>query len=170
MAVQGSTRPAIRVAAPFPSSSMVSPENFNLRPLEWIYLQVLWATARWSQSRRCECAGPARPRSRKSCRRRSCRCEAAFWIASTARSTWLIVNHDLDLHLGQEANEIFGAAIDFGLAFWRPNPLTSLTVRPDTPTPVNKSRTSSSLNGLMMADTSFMDCLLNSVGERQTGV
>ena len=34
--------------------------------------------------------------------------------------------------------------------------VSGLTVRPDTPTLVSESRTSSSLNGLMMADTSFM--------------
>src|SRR5579871_2226428 len=40
--------------------------------------------------------------------------------------------------------------------FWRPNPLTSVTVSPCTPTFASASRTSSSLNGLMMAVTSFM--------------
>src|ERR1700694_2003 len=41
--------------------------------------------------------------------------------------------------------------------FWRPKPLTSVTVSPCTPMPVSASRTSSSLNGLMMAMTSFME-------------
>lgn len=40
--------------------------------------------------------------------------------------------------------------------FWRPKPLTSVTVIPDTPTWDNASRTSSSLKGLMMAMMSFM--------------
>src|SRR6476661_6628263 len=40
--------------------------------------------------------------------------------------------------------------------FWRPKPLTSVTVMPCTPIPERASRTSSSLNGLMMAVTSFM--------------
>jgi hypothetical protein len=40
--------------------------------------------------------------------------------------------------------------------FCRPNPLTSVTVMPCTPMADNASRTSSSLNGLMTALTSFM--------------
>src|SRR6187431_2202657 len=40
--------------------------------------------------------------------------------------------------------------------FWRPKPLTSVTVMPCTPMAERASRTSSSLNGLMMAVTSFM--------------
>src|SRR5688500_18801671 len=40
--------------------------------------------------------------------------------------------------------------------FWRPKPLTSVTVTPDTPTSVSASRTSSSLNGRMMAVISFI--------------
>ena len=81
---------------------------------------------------------------------------AAFWIASTALDLG-VVDHDLDLTFGQEAHQVLGAAIDFGLALLPAEPLDlSLTVRPDTPTPVRASRTSSSLNGLMMADTIFM--------------
>src|SRR5512147_108903 len=40
--------------------------------------------------------------------------------------------------------------------FCRPKPLTSVTVMPCTPIAERASRTSSSLNGLMMAVTSFM--------------
>ncbi|MCY1429080.1 hypothetical protein D9M71_449840 [compost metagenome] len=40
--------------------------------------------------------------------------------------------------------------------FCRPKPLTSVTVMPCTPISDSDSRTSSSLNGLMMAVTSFM--------------
>src|SRR3990167_109655 len=40
--------------------------------------------------------------------------------------------------------------------FCRPKPLTSVTVIPCTPIAESASRTSSSLNGLMMAVTSFM--------------
>src|SRR5581483_5629250 len=40
--------------------------------------------------------------------------------------------------------------------FWRPNPFTSETVRPWIPSEVKASRTSSSLNDLMIAVTSFM--------------
>src|SRR6185436_16893201 len=39
---------------------------------------------------------------------------------------------------------------------WRPKPLTSVTVMPETPMSDSAARTSSSLNGLMMAVTSFM--------------
>src|SRR6185437_7633458 len=39
---------------------------------------------------------------------------------------------------------------------WRPNPFTSVTVIPETPMSDSAARTSSSLNGLMMAVTSFM--------------
>src|SRR5690606_5675864 len=40
--------------------------------------------------------------------------------------------------------------------FWRPKPLTSVTVMPCTPIADRPSRTSSSLNGLMIAVISFM--------------
>src|SRR5512133_2309288 len=40
--------------------------------------------------------------------------------------------------------------------FWRPKPLTSVTVIPCTPMADRASRTSSSLNGLMMAVMSFI--------------
>src|SRR6185437_14565519 len=39
---------------------------------------------------------------------------------------------------------------------WRPKPLTSVTVIPETPMSDSAARTSSSLNGLMIAVTSFM--------------
>src|SRR5689334_18003849 len=41
--------------------------------------------------------------------------------------------------------------------FWRPKPRTSVTVRPWTPTCVSAVFTSSSLYGLMMASTFFID-------------
>src|SRR5215510_7857316 len=44
--------------------------------------------------------------------------------------------------------------------FCRPNPFTSVTVMPCTPIAERASRTSSSLNGLMMAANSFMFLLL----------
>src|ERR1051326_7789477 len=40
--------------------------------------------------------------------------------------------------------------------FWRPNPLTSVTVMPSTPISPRASFTSSSLNGLMIASTFFI--------------
>src|SRR5512133_2643228 len=45
--------------------------------------------------------------------------------------------------------------------FWRPKPFTSVTVMPCTPIADSASRTSSSLNGLMMAVTSFMVSFLS---------
>src|SRR5579862_1788511 len=48
---------------------------------------------------------------------------------------------------------------------WRPKPFTSVTVMPETPISDSAARTSSSLNGLMIAVTSFM-CEL-SVGVRR---
>ena len=41
---------------------------------------------------------------------------AAFWIASTEASSRSSGDHDLDLHLGQEIHDIFGAAVEFGMA------------------------------------------------------
>ena len=41
---------------------------------------------------------------------------AAFWMASTALSEHLVGEHDLDLHLGQEIHDVFGAAVEFGMA------------------------------------------------------
>jgi hypothetical protein len=44
--------------------------------------------------------------------------------------------------------------------FCRPKPLTSVTVMPCTPTSASASRTSSSLNGLMIAMTIFIAHLI----------
>ena len=41
---------------------------------------------------------------------------AALRIVSTAALDQGVVDHDLDLHLGQEAHGVLGAAIDLGLA------------------------------------------------------
>ena len=41
---------------------------------------------------------------------------AALRIASIAPSTAFVAEHDLDLHLGQEVDDIFGAAIELGVA------------------------------------------------------
>jgi hypothetical protein len=43
-----------------------------------------------------------------------------------------IVHDDLQLHLGQEIDDIFGTAIEFGMPFWRPKPRASVTVMPLT--------------------------------------
>ena len=42
----------------------------------------------------------------------------------------LVAQHDLDFHLRQEIDNIFGAAINSVCPFWRPNPLASVTVMP----------------------------------------
>ena len=41
---------------------------------------------------------------------------AALRIASMAASTVVVAEHDLDLHLGQEVDDVFGAAIELGVA------------------------------------------------------
>ena len=41
---------------------------------------------------------------------------AAFSIASMALSTMRVLDHHLDLHLGQEVDHIFGAAVELGMA------------------------------------------------------
>ena len=63
---------------------------------------------------------------------------------------------DFELDLRQETDRVFGTAINLGVPFLAAVPLTSVTVRPWTPIRVNASRTSSSLNGLMMAVTIFI--------------
>ena len=53
---------------------------------------------------------------RRSCRRRCGRCGPACWIASTARLDHLVLDDHLDLHLGQEVDDVFGAAVELGMA------------------------------------------------------
>jgi hypothetical protein len=70
----------------------------------------------------------------------------------------------LDLHFRQKVDDILGAPVQLGMPFCRPKPFTSVTVMPCTPMADRASRTSSSLNGLMMAVTNFMSVpQLNSV-------
>jgi hypothetical protein len=55
--------------------------------------------------------------SRRSCRRRSCRCGPRLMMASMACSTTSPSPHDhLDLDLGQEVDHVLGAAIELGVA------------------------------------------------------
>ena len=42
---------------------------------------------------------------------------AAFWMASTRGLQAVGRQDDLDLHLGQEIHDIFGAPVEFGVAF-----------------------------------------------------
>jgi len=46
-------------------------------------------------------------------------------MASSAVSTMPFRDHQFDLHLGQEIHHVFGAPVQLGVAFLRPNPLTS---------------------------------------------
>jgi hypothetical protein len=41
---------------------------------------------------------------------------AALRMASIAAFDHVVGDHDLDLHLGQEVDDVFGAAIQFGMA------------------------------------------------------
>src|SRR3546814_2511626 len=50
-----------------------------------------------------------------------------------------ILDDDFELHLGQEVDDIFGAAIEFGVTLCRPKPLASVTVIPLTPTSCSAS-------------------------------
>ena len=66
-------------------------------------------------------------------------------------------DRDFDLQLGQEAHGVFGAAVDFRVALLAAVALDlghGQAVHADA---VSASRTSSSLNGLMIAITIFMD-------------
>ena len=68
------------------------------------------------RARRCGCGSPRRRWRRRSCRRRSGPVLAACWIASTARSTMAVLDHHLDLHLGQEVDHVLGAPVELGVA------------------------------------------------------
>ena len=48
---------------------------------------------------------------------------AALRMASTARSTRSSPSDDLDLHLRQEVDDIFGAAVELGMALLAPEAL-----------------------------------------------
>jgi hypothetical protein len=41
---------------------------------------------------------------------------AALTMASMHRSTVVVADHDLDLHLGQEVDDVLGAAVELGVA------------------------------------------------------
>jgi len=64
--------------------------------------------------------------------------------------------HDFNFDFWQKTTVYLLPRYNSVWPFWRPNPFTSVTVMPSTPSPVNASLTSSSLNGLMMASTFFM--------------
>src|SRR6185437_10900776 len=81
---------------------------------------------------------------------------AAWLIASTARSTRLSGSAISSFTLGRKSTTYSAPRYNSVWPFWRPKPLTSVTVRPVTPTSDSASRTSSSLNGLTMASIFFM--------------
>ena len=69
----------------------------------------------------------------------------------------IIVNRNLDLDLGQEVHCVFGAPVQFSMTFLPAKPLSLPS--PSFPTrlfPESAVRTSSSLNGLIIATTSFI--------------
>ena len=109
------------------------------------------------RSRRCGCARPARSARRRSCRRRSGRSWRRAAIASTALSTSVGRDGDLDLDLGQEVHGVFGAAVDFRVALLAPVALDLGHGHALHAEVGQRSRTSSSLNGLMTAITIFME-------------
>src|SRR5687768_14479062 len=85
---------------------------------------------------------------------------ADFSIASITRSVSPSSTAASIFTLGRKSTTYSAPRYSSVWPFWRPKPLTSVTVMPCTPMPERASRTSSSLNGLMMAVTSFMSAPL----------
>src|SRR5512139_409689 len=81
---------------------------------------------------------------------------AAFSIASITRSSSSALMATSIFTLGRKSTTYSAPRYSSVWPFCRPNPFTSVTVRPVTPMADNASRTSSSLNGLMIAVTNFM--------------
>src|SRR5215510_1002787 len=81
---------------------------------------------------------------------------ADFSIASITCSTMSLLIAASILTFGRKSTTYSAPRYNSVWPFCRPKPLTSVTVMPCTPMADNASRTSSSLNGLMMAVTSFM--------------
>ena len=77
-------------------------------------------------------------------------------MASMARSTKSVATAASILTLGKKSTTYSAPRYSSVCPFWRPKPLTSVTVMPCTPMADKASRTSSSLNGLMMAVMIFM--------------
>src|SRR5690606_29389281 len=85
-------------------------------------------------------------------------------IASSAASNIPSVTAVSIFSLGRKSTTYSAPRYNSVWPFCRPKPFTSVTVRPDTPTSPSASRTSSSLNGRMMAVISFMVRLLRDGG------
>jgi hypothetical protein len=83
---------------------------------------------------------------------------AALMMASMAGSTVSSATTISILILGRKSTTYSAPRYSSVWPFCRPKPLTSVTVSPVTPTSDNASRTSSSLNGLMMASIFFISC------------
>src|SRR5713101_7914135 len=81
---------------------------------------------------------------------------AAVIMASIISSTCSSGARISSLVLGRKSTTYSAPRYSSVCPFWRPKPFTSVTVIPCTPIADSASRTSSSLNGLMIAVTSFM--------------
>src|SRR5687768_11776212 len=81
---------------------------------------------------------------------------AALTMASMQRSTSSFLTTTSTFTLGRKSTTYSAPRYSSVCPFWRPNPLTSVTVRPVTPQSASASRTSSSLNGLTTAVICFM--------------
>src|SRR5690606_26421367 len=77
-------------------------------------------------------------------------------IASMTRSSWSVFTAASIFTLGRKSTTYSAPRYSSVWPFCRPKPLTSVTVIPCTPIAESASRTSSSLNGLMMALTIFI--------------
>src|SRR5260221_6255862 len=89
---------------------------------------------------------------------------ADFSIASITCSSISDLTAASIFTLGRKSTTYSAPRYSSVCPFWRPKPLPSVTVIPCTPMPESASRTSSSLNGLMIAVTSFMKLLPDCVG------
>ena len=77
-------------------------------------------------------------------------------MAWTARSTRLSSDHQLDLHLGQEVDHVFGAPVELGVALLSSEALGLRHGQAPQSMSCNASLTSSSLNGLITASIFFI--------------
>src|SRR6266704_3971131 len=84
---------------------------------------------------------------------------AAFSMASMTRSSKSSLIAASTFTLGRKSTTYSAPRYSSVCPFCLPKPLTSVTVMPCTPMADRASRTSSSLNGLMIAVTSFMNVL-----------
>src|SRR5574340_619087 len=88
---------------------------------------------------------------------------AALMIPSTAVSSSPAGITTSTLILGRKSTTYSAPRYSSVCPFCRPKPFTSVTVRPLTPSSESASRTSSSLNGLMIASIFFMVCSLSAL-------